>query len=108
METANIERIHLARDSRGINQGEMANRLGMAPGTLSKIEAGDMNIQPTLLQRIADITNYPLSFFYAQGHAVPDSFSWRKREKVAQKVITPIHAVVNILRLQIQELTRLL
>ena len=75
----------LARESRGQNQMEMAKMLGIMPTNLSKIERGDFSISPDSLTKFANITNYPLSFFYQQGDIVPENLNYRKREKVAQK-----------------------
>ncbi len=98
----------LARESRGQNQMEMAKMLGIMPTNLSKIERGDFSISPDSLTKFANITNYPLSFFYQQGDIVPENLNYRKREKVAQKLLTPIHARVNIIRYHVQLLTRAL
>lgn len=106
MSFINPERIILARESRGINQSELNERLGYAGGMLSKIERAEVALSPEGLSRIAAITAYPLSFFSQPGGAVPQLIAWREREKVAQKLLSPVNAQVNILRLMVQQLTR--
>ncbi len=106
MSLINPRRIVLARESRGINQSELNERAGLAVSTLSKVERGELGLSPDALSRIAAITGYPLSFFAQPGGPAPDSLAWRQREKVAQKLLTPVNAQVNILRLIVQGLTQ--
>jgi Zn-dependent peptidase ImmA (M78 family)/DNA-binding Xre family transcriptional regulator len=104
----NPNMIVLARESRGWNQGELAEKIGMSPTNLSKIERNDIGIQKEVLETIADQTNFPLQFFYQPGTILPENLSYRKRETVAQKLITPINAQINIIRKHIQFLTTVL
>ncbi len=92
----------LARESRGINQSELAERIGIVPTSLSKIERNDLGLSDEMLERISEATNYPISFFYQTGSIAPDNLNYRKRETVAQKLLTPIHAKANIIRLNVQ------
>ena len=101
----NANMIVLARESRGWNQVELAEKIGMSATNLSKIERNDIGIQKEVLETIADKTSFPIQFFYQPGTILPENLSFRKRETVAQKLITPINAQVNIIRRHIQFLT---
>ena len=101
----NPSMIVLARESRGWNQVELAEKIGMSATNLSKIERNDIGIQQEVLETIADKTSFPIQFFYQPGTILPENLSFRKRETVAQKLITPINAQVNIIRRHIQFLT---
>lgn len=104
----NPNMIVLARESRGMTQIDLAAKIGMTPTNLSKIERSDIGISPDIAAAIADATRYPETFFTQSGTIVPENLSYRKRETVAQKIITPIAAKVNIVRMQVQRTTRLL
>ena len=105
IQTANINMVILARESRGFNQTELANKMGFAPTFLSKIERGEAIISDEQLKGISDITHYPLSFFYQEGEIVPENINYRKREKVAQKNLTLVNARVNLERLYVKNLS---
>jgi transcriptional regulator with XRE-family HTH domain len=55
--------ITLARDSRGISQPELAQKMGVNQGWLSRIEGGLRTIQPEQLDKLANILDYPIEFF---------------------------------------------
>ena len=101
----NPNMIVLAREARGLTQSELAEQIGMSPTNLSKIERSDIGINDEVLETIADKTDYPVSFFKQSGDIMPENLNYRKREVVAQKLITPIHAKVNIIRRHVHFLT---
>jgi transcriptional regulator with XRE-family HTH domain len=70
-EAVNVNMIVLARESRGFNQSELAERIEMLPTYLSKIERGDVNASNEMLVKVAATTRYPISFFYQTGTIVP-------------------------------------
>lgn len=101
----NPNMIVLAREARGLTQAELADLIGMSPTNLSKIERSDIGISDEVLETIAEKTDYPAHFFRQPGDIMPENLNYRKREVVAQKLITPIHAKVNIIRKHIHFLT---
>lgn len=107
-EGVNVAMIILAREARGLAQNELAERIGMSATNLSKIERGDIRISEGSMVAIAAVTGYPLHFFLQQGIPVPENFTFRKRQHVAQKFLSPIHAQANIHRRHVQFLTRAL
>jgi Zn-dependent peptidase ImmA (M78 family)/DNA-binding XRE family transcriptional regulator len=102
METTNRNMIILARESRGINQLELADIIGMSKGNMGKIENGDIGIKEDVLELIAQATNYPVSFFKQEDEVYPEHIIYRKRAKVSSAVLTPINAKVNIIRFHVQ------
>lgn len=106
MEQFNPTMVTLAREARGITQQELAERLNTQKAFISKIEHGDLGVTETLLESISRATRYPINFFYQPGTILPMNLSYRKRKKVPAKVITPIEAKINIVRNNIQFLTR--
>ncbi|OSZ78155.1 hypothetical protein CAP35_07790 [Chitinophagaceae bacterium IBVUCB1] len=94
--------ITLARESRGLSQAELATKIEMSPANLSKIERGDIGVSQDIVELIATATHYPLSFFTQDDEMFPEHLIYRKREKVAQKILTPINAKVNIVRFHVQ------
>lgn len=104
----NTQMIVLAREARGLAQNELAERIGMSATNLSKIERGDVGISNEVLEAVATQTGYPPHFFFQEGGPVPENLSYRKRQVVAQKLLTPITAQANILRQHVQFLTRAL
>lgn len=105
MFVVNLQHVMLARESRGMSQKDVAEKMGMTPTNLSKIERGDVKLSPENLARIGEVTGYPVSFFLQPGGVSPETWVWRKRKKVAQNILTYIHARVNIHRFQIHTIT---
>jgi Zn-dependent peptidase ImmA (M78 family)/DNA-binding XRE family transcriptional regulator len=104
----NTNMIILAREARSMNQQELAEKINMSPTNLSKIERGDIGISEQILETIAGITGFPPHFFQQGGEIIPEHLAYRRRRKVAQKLILPINAKANIIRQHIQFLTRAL
>jgi Zn-dependent peptidase ImmA (M78 family)/transcriptional regulator with XRE-family HTH domain len=100
--------IVLAREARGLAQNELAERIGMSATNLSKIERGDIGISEGSIEAIATATGFPRHFFHQQGIPVPENCTFRKRQHVAQKLLTPINAQANIHRRHVQFFTRAL
>jgi Zn-dependent peptidase ImmA (M78 family) len=106
MEHFNPTMVTLAREARGFTQQDLAERLNTQKAFISKIEHGELGVTERLLDSISKATSYPVNFFYQPGTIMPMNLSYRKRMKVPAKVITPIEAKINIVRNNIQLLTR--
>lgn len=107
MDDVNPWMIVLAREAQGLSQKALAQRLGIAQGTLSKIENGRMEFPPDLMEKFERELPYRASF-YRQSYApknLPVSF-FRKRVRVSAPRIKAIHANVNIMSQQIRSLLR--
>jgi len=99
--------IVLAREARGMSQAELAEKLGMTPTNLSKIERGDVSTSASLVEDLCGITHYPLNFFKQEGDIQPDNLGYRRRVHVPQKTLTPINAMMNVLARHADTLVRL-
>ena len=99
----------LARESRGLTQISLAERLGMSQGHLSKVEAGLLPIADATLDRVAHALGYPPHFFtmrepvYGPGTS---EFFHRKRSAMSARLLAQVHAMVNIRRMQVARLLR--
>lgn len=105
MDRFNHHMMILARDARGLTQAELASRLKLSQGTLSKYETG-FNEPPRefVLELAAELRFLP-SFFYEPGrpYGLPP-FHYRRRKKLSAKVIARIVAEMNIRRIHISKL----
>lgn len=99
----------LAREARGYTQGELAARLSVTQGNVSKIESGMLDVSESLLETISEVLEYPVSFFY-QTDAVYGYGSaciyHRKRQSVPALVLRKLIAEMNVLRIQVTRLLR--
>lgn len=102
----NPKMITLAREARGLTQQDLAERINTQKAHISKIEHGDLSVSEKLLASISEATAYPKSFFSQPGGTIPVNLAYRMRKKVPAKLITPIEAKINIVRNNIQFLTR--
>lgn len=103
----NPEMLVLARQSRGYSQSELAQMLSASPGWLSRIEAGLREITPEGIQKLAEILDYPVSFFYKDtrlyGPGISAMFH-RSRSKVPIKARDKNQACSEIHRINIERL----
>lgn len=105
--------ITLARESRGLTQGELAKTIKesqnrpITQGTISKIEQGLIGISDEVLHDIAIVLNYPESFFYRDEEVYSAGMSQhRKRLSLPKKTLNRIDALTNIIRLHIKSLLK--
>lgn len=98
----------LARESRGLTQKELAERLEIFPAKLCRIELGNQPLDQVTKKAMSKVLNYPASFFIQEGEALPMSLNFRKRANVAQKLLMPIEGQINIYRLNIESLLKAL
>lgn len=102
----NPKMITVARESRGLTQLELAEMLSLSTSQMSRIEQDFTEVGEQHLKALTTVLNYPESFFYQEGENLPPALALRKRNKVAQKVLLPIEAQVNIYRLNIEKLLK--
>lgn len=103
MDQINPWMIVLARESQGMSQRVLANALGIAQGTLSKIENGALVPADDLMEALERKLPFRASF-YTQPFSpmnLPTSF-YRKRVRVGAARVKAIRANANILRQQIR------
>jgi Zn-dependent peptidase ImmA (M78 family) len=102
----NPKMITVARESRGFSQLELAEKLSLSPSNLSRMEQDFIEVGENHLKSISTILNYPEEFFYQEGETLPPALALRKRNVVAQKIMLPIEAQVNIYRLNVEKLLK--
>lgn len=103
IDKVNPKMITLARESRGLSQKDLAERLDITTAKMSRVEMDNPSVSEELMEAFSKALNYPRSFFNQRGEAIPMSLNFRKRQVVAQKLIMPIEAQINIYRLNIEK-----
>jgi Zn-dependent peptidase ImmA (M78 family)/transcriptional regulator with XRE-family HTH domain len=105
MDAFNHHMMTLARDSRGLTQAELADRISIVQGTLSKVETGQYVPSPEFVANLGQALSYPASFFLQSGqpYGFPP-FHFRKRKKLSAKTLGKIVAEMNIRRMHIKKL----
>jgi Zn-dependent peptidase ImmA (M78 family)/transcriptional regulator with XRE-family HTH domain len=105
----NPEMLVLARESRGCTQAELAKRVGVEQGAISKLESGFVFLSEDVLEKVAEALKYPILFFfqdekiYGFGSSV---FYHRKRQGLPVKQLRQLHAEMNIRRFGVKKLLR--
>ena len=105
----NPQMLTLARESRGLTQGELARLLDVSQGKISKYESGILNMSLEDLKAAAKRLDYPLDFF-AQQEPVRGAGSsclyHRKRQSMPVQELRRMQAEINVIRLQVSRLLR--
>lgn len=99
----------LARESRGLNQTELATKAGLQQGTISKFESGTLEMTPEVVRIFSLALEYPEPFFLQTDAVFPfgsSTFYHRKLQSVPAGVLRKIEAKVNIYRGHIARLLR--
>lgn len=93
----NAEMLTLARMSRSMTQGELAEQAGTTQGRVSKIEHGLRAPTDELLGEFARVLDYPTLFFFQPGYmqTLPSWF-YRKRKHLPRTILDRIHAEIAI------------
>lgn len=104
----NPNMIVLARESRGQTQQDLAEKIKLHRANVSRLEKGDTNVHEETLTAISAATCYPPQFFTQAGIVMPVNLAYRKRQQVPVKLLTPIEAKMNIIRRNVQFVTRTL
>ncbi len=95
----------LARESRGFSQSDLADKIGVSQGKLSKAEKGEQSLPRDALKNICLILNYPENFFFQESPNAPIShYYYRKKVDIAQKVMVQLDASIKIFRKNIDVL----
>ena len=109
-QVANADMLRVARQLRGLQQGEAAGRLGVTQATLSRVENKITTvIGDDLIERAAQVYDLPRSFFYQPdpilGAPVSVHPLWRKKASVTARDLDVIIAELNV---RVMHLRRLL
>ena len=109
MPEVNKEMIVLARDAHGWSQEELAKRIGVSQGKVSKYENGMLAVSDEDLAAICRETHYNEDFFrlHEPIYGLGSSFIFNRKRKSAPVAIQRIvQAKVNVARLQLSRLLR--
>lgn len=102
----NPKMIVLARESRGLTQMALADKLGISTSKLNYVEQGNQTLQDDLISRMCKLLKYPADFFRQEGEAyLPMSLNYRKRDHVSAKLMMPLEAHINLYRLHIETIS---
>jgi Zn-dependent peptidase ImmA (M78 family)/transcriptional regulator with XRE-family HTH domain len=96
----------LAREARGMTQGELASATGIRQGTLSKYETGFLEPPKVAVAELAACLGFPESFFYQDGqpYGFPP-YHYRKRKKLSAKTLGRIAAEMNLRRMHVKTMS---
>ncbi|RNI31765.1 ImmA/IrrE family metallo-endopeptidase [Rufibacter immobilis] len=101
----NPNMVILARESRGVTQKELAEKMCIKQGTLSKIENGLQNVSEELLDILSAELAYPVSFFFQQNQLYnPNLVHYRKRTVFTKKDLAKADATMNISKINLEKL----
>lgn len=105
MNRANYKMLVLARESRGLTQRELVNKIpNLNAGNYSKMEKGLLNVTDEMLNNIASHLKYPVSFFYKEAIKTPvSSFYYRKRATLNKTKLALLEAKFDIVRMCLDE-----
>lgn len=97
--------IKLARESRGLSQSKLSELLGVTQATLSRFEKGVLTVTPEAVSKMANVLNYPASFFEKDICIVGEtSLFYRKRASMTVKDLSILESKISILSKGIDEL----
>jgi Zn-dependent peptidase ImmA (M78 family) len=103
-EKFNHKTLIVARESRGLTQQDLSEKLNFPQSALSKIENGNQGIDEDFLKKISSTLNYPKSFFYEDMEIYPPNLHYRKKTDAPAKTLSYAEAVMNIYKHNIQKL----
>lgn len=101
----NLQMLTLAREARGLSQAELAERVNTSQANLNRWESATVEINQEIFQAIVKVLDFPVSFYYQQEEVLPPLF-YRKRDKVAKRLLDAVDANVNICRLHLTRLMK--
>lgn len=107
MQRFNHHMLTLAREARGLTQAELAAKIAIVQGTLSKYENGVKEPPEEFACALGRVLGFPAPFFYQpeQSYGFPP-FHYRKRKKMSAKALGRIVAEMNIRRMHIKKLAQ--
>ncbi len=97
----------LARDSEGDTQTDLARKMRVQQGTISKYESGLLDPPEEFVELLAKELGFESEFFYQTGrpYGMPP-FHYRRRKKLGVKALSKMIAEMNIRRIHLSVLLR--
>src|ERR1700743_763123 len=106
MNKLNYKIIELARESRGYSQTELAEKLEIPQGNLSRMERGEVGVKEELLEKISEVLNYPVSFFYQDKRIAITDTHYRKSITLDQRTKLKAEALMNIYKFNVEDMLK--
>jgi Zn-dependent peptidase ImmA (M78 family)/DNA-binding XRE family transcriptional regulator len=100
----NHKALIIARESRELTQSELAVKTGIPQSTVSKIEHGLLGIGEDDLKNIAQVLDYPKSFFIRKMDIYPPNIHYRKKATVPVRILARVEAIMNIYKANVEQL----
>ena len=100
----NPEMLSLARQTRQLTMTRLAKLVGVKVATISKYESGTMETNPDRLSKIAEVLDYPVTFFCRKPTLIGTSGGsvfHRKQQSLPAKKLYQSHALAEVRRLEI-------
>lgn len=108
LDTGNADMLRVARQLRGLQQGDAAQRLGVSQAMLSRIENKLATFTSDLIDRAAAVYEIPRSFFTQTdtvfGAPVSVHPMWRKKASVSAREMEQIVAELNVRLMHLRRL----
>lgn len=102
----NCNMLVLAREARGLTQGELSSKASIAQGTLSKYETGLLEPSDIPIEKLVTALGFPRSFFFQDDRPFGfPPYHYRKRKKLSAKALGRIVSEMNIRRLHIKKMS---
>lgn len=98
--TLNAKRISLARNLRGVSQGELSQKLKLTnQSVLSNIENGKIPFDEPFATQLANELKLPVSFFHKdRSFTRLSKFYYRKRNAFPAAALIPLEAKIDVIR----------
>lgn len=96
MNSVNYELIILARETMGFTQADLAKHLFIEQSTISKIEHGLLPPSSEIVSKIADILEYPESFFYQEWKPIRVEGHYRRKINSPVKILKECKAKMTL------------
>ena len=101
----NTEMIVLARESRGLTQKQLAEKLGIEQYEISRLEGTLFGLPDEILDKLSKELRYPISFFFQNFPIYPVGMNfYRKHKTLPAKELKRIVALMNIHKARISKL----
>jgi len=104
MKTINIERVKLARESRGFTQTSLAKMTNLTQAAISRIEKGLSSVSDEEIAEIMNATGYNKEFFYKAHDVYPLKHFYFRKNLGSGSNTKKIESIVNIVSSNLRDL----
>jgi Zn-dependent peptidase ImmA (M78 family) len=103
----NAQMVRLAREARGLTQKELATRLSVEQGTLSKIERDQHPVTSAFVDLLSEVLCFPVDFFVQEKDIFsPRTVYYRRLVQIPKKALYQAEAQMDICRFSVSALLR--